>query len=261
MLKLTDIPRLGLRTIYESEEKLRLVPIATLGVLLTLVSFLVLVFILVPMWLYRRRDLKNINHNPLFLLYYACLGIGFMLIEVGLIQKFVLFLGHPTYSLAVVLSSMLLSSGVGSFATRKVAPERAARVASRIGLGLIFLLPLYILFLPILQNNFMGLDQVLKIIISIFGLFPIGLIMGTFFPLGIKLVVLYQAETAIPWYWAVNGATSVFASVFAIAVGLQFGITAELFGGWFIYLIATGILLFFVFKRPSVQLGLSSDRE
>jgi SAM-dependent methyltransferase len=261
MMKVTDIPRLGLQTIYENEEKLRLVPIATLGVLLTLVSFLVLVFILGPMWFYRRRNLKNINGNMLFLLYNACLGIGFMLIEVGLIQKFVLFLGHPTYSLAVVLSSLLLSSGLGSFATRKVAPERASRVASRIGLGLIFLLPLYILFLPILQNSFMGLDQVLKIIISICGLFPIGLIMGTFFPLGIKLVVLYQAETSIPWYWAVNGATSVFASVFAIAVGLQFGIKTELYVGWFFYLIATSILFFFVFKQPPVQLGLSSVSE
>jgi hypothetical protein len=81
--------------------------------------------------------------------------------------------------------------------------------------------------------------------ISICSLFPIGLAMGTFFPLGIKLAVVHQAETAIPWYWAVNGATSVFASVFAIAVGLQFGIKAELTGGWIVYLITTTILFNF----------------
>jgi hypothetical protein len=245
MMKLTDIPRLGLRTIYESREQLRLVPIATLGILLTLVTFLVLVFILGPMWFYRARALKKINNNMLFLIYFASLGIGFMLIEVGLIQKFVLFLGHPTYSLAVVLSSLLLSSGLGSFSTQRVAPKQEARVASRIGLGLIFLLPLYILFLPLLSDNFMGLNQFLKIMISICSLFPIGLAMGTFFPLGIKLAVVHQAETAIPWYWAVNGATSVFASVFAIAVGLQFGIKAELTGGWIVYLITTTILFNF----------------
>ena len=257
MLKLSDIPRLGLWKIFGSEEKLRVVPIATLGVLLALVTFMVLVFVLGPMWLYKRRAVKNIKRSPLFLLYYACLGIGFMLIEVGLIQKFVLFLGHPTYALAVVLSSLLLSSGLGSFATRQVVPEHAARVSSRIGLGLIFLLPLYILFLPNLQSNFMVLNQPLKIIISISGLLPIGLLMGTFFPLGIKLAIVHQAETAIPWYWAVNGAASVFASVFAIAVGLQFGITAELIGGWFIYMVATGILFVFVRKQPT-QLGLLS---
>ncbi len=249
MLKLTDIPRLGLRTIFSNVEKLRFVPIATLGVLLTLVTFLVLVFILGPMWLYRRRDLQNIYGNLRFILYYACLGIGFMLIEVGLIQKFGLFLGHPTYSLAVVLSSLLLSSGLGSFATRKVVPERAVPVARRIGMGLLFLIPLYILFLPYLYGNFMGLDRPLKVIISIGSLFPIGFLLGTFFPLGIKLVVLHRAEMAIPWYWAVNSATSVFASVFAIAVGLQFGITAELAGGWFAYLIATSILFTFALKQ------------
>jgi len=249
MIKLSDIPRQGLQTILNGEEQLRFVPIATLGILLTLVSFLVLFFILGPMWLYRRRQLENVSGNTLFLIYFASLGIGFMLIEVGLIQKFVLFLGHPTYSLAVVLSSLLLSSGLGSFFTRRVAPERAAQVASRIGLGLIFLLPIYILFLPELHGQFMGLEQRLKIIISMCGLFPIGLTIGTFFPLGIKLAVVHQAETAIPWYWAVNGATSVFASVFAIAVGLQFGIRAELIGGWLVYLIATSILFIFVVRR------------
>lgn len=259
MMKLTDIPRLGLRTLYESREVLRLVPIATLGVLLTLVTFLVLVFILGPMWFYRRRDLKNVNRNTLFLTYFASLGLGFMLIEVGLIQKFVLFLGHPTYSLAVVLSSLLLSSGLGSFFTRRVVPEQAARIASRVGLGLVFLLPLYILLLPLLSGYFMGLNQLLKIMISICGLFPIGLAMGTFFPLGIKLAVVHQAETAIPWYWAVNGATSVFASVFAIAVGLQFGIRAELTGGWIVYLVATSILFVFASKQLSMQVGPSSS--
>ena len=97
----------------------------------------------------------------------------------------------------------------------------------------------------------MGLNQWLKIMISIFSLFPVGLAMGTFFPLGIKLAVVHNAETAIPWYWAVNGATSVFASVFAIAVGLQFGIKAELTGGWIVYLIATTILFIFKWQTDS----------
>ena len=189
MLKLTDIPRLGLRTIFSNEEKLRVVPIATLGILLALVTLLGLGFILGPLWLYRRRDIKNIKRNSLFLVYYACLGVGFMLIEVGLIQKFVLFLGHPTYSLAVVLLALLLSSGLGSFATRHIKPELAARNASRSGVGLIILLPIYILLLPYLHRNFMGINQPLKIIISILGLFPIGLLMGAFFPLGVKLAI------------------------------------------------------------------------
>jgi len=254
MLKLTDIPRLGFRGIFSGEEKLRVVPIATLGTLLMTVTGLVLAFILGPMWLLRRKELKLMRgKNLLFLAYFACLGIGFMMVEVGLIQKFMLFLGHPTYSLAVVLSSLLLSSGIGSFLTRKIEPQRTARFASRTGLGLILLLPLYIVFLPSIIGNFMGLSQWVKVIISLCGLFPMGLLMGTFFPSGIKLLALNQAEPLIPWCWAVNGATSVFASVFAIAVGIQFGMRAELVAGSACYLAATGVLL--AFSRAPRQSG------
>ncbi|MBN1311011.1 MAG: hypothetical protein JXB30_06290 [Anaerolineae bacterium] len=252
MLRLSDIPRLGLNTILSGQEAMRLMPIATLGMLLAIVTFLVLVFILAPMWLTRRRAGPGKRGSRFLLAYFACLGIGFMMVEVGLVQKFVLFLGHPTYSLAVVLSSLLLSSGLGSFATRQIEPSSAARMAGRIGAGLIFLLPVYILFLPYLESNFMGLGQPAKIAISLCGLFPLGLLMGCFFPLGIKIAVDRRWEAAIPWYWALNGATSVFASVFAIAVGLQYGMRAELMGGWLSYLAAACILLIFARKRPRV---------
>lgn len=250
MLKLSDIPRLGFDTIATSTEIMRLKPIATLGLLLGIVTFLVLTFILAPLFLSRRRATTGKKGNRLLLVYFACLGIGFMMVEVGLVQKFVLFLGHPTYSLAVVLSSLLASSGFGSFATRRFEPSRAARTASLIGLGLLFLLPIYtFVLLPYLESNFMGLSQPAKIVISIFGLFPLGLLMGCFFPLGIKIAVNRRYETAIPWYWALNGATSVFASVFAIAVGIQFGMRAELMSGWASYMVATCLLSVFALGR------------
>jgi hypothetical protein len=243
MLKLSDLFRTDLGSILWGNEKLRFFPIATLGALLTIVSFLVLVFIIAPMWLTRRRIKSGSGGSRLLPAYFSFLGVGFMMVEVGLIQKFVLFLGHPTYSLAVVLSSLLLSSGLGSFATRRIDPASAARAARRIGAGLILLLPVYIFLLPYLETNCMGLSQPVKIVISLGGLFPLGLLMGCFFPLGIKISVAHHAESAIPWYWAVNGATSVFASVFAIAVGIQFGMRAELMGGWLSYLAAVCVLL------------------
>jgi len=262
MLRLSDIPQLGLNMIMTGQEVMRLRPIATLGVLLAIVTFLVLVFILAPMWLTRRRVRLSRGGSRLLLAYFACLGIGFMMVEVGLVQKFVLFLGHPTYSLAVVLSSLLFSSGLGSFATRRIEPPHAARVASRIGVGVIFLLPVYILFLPLLEANFMGLSQPAKVAISLCGLFPLGLLMGCFFPLGIKIAVDRRFELAIPWYWALNGATSVFASVFAIAVGLQYGMRAEMMGGWLSYLVATCLLLvFWLNRRRTLSEGNSPSPE
>jgi hypothetical protein len=244
MLRLTDLPRLGWSQIWTPSdgERLRLVPVATLGGLLVIVTVLTLAFVLGPMWRYKRDDLRGSHRSLPFILYFACLGTGFMMIEVGLMQKFVLLVGHPTYALALVLFAILLGSSVGSFLTRSVRPSRAAAVGGALGLVLIAALPLYIRLLPQLQSLYMGAPQETKVALAFAALFPVGLLLGTFFPLGIKQLS-GAAEPLIPWCWAVNGATSVFASVFALAVGLQFGISAELMLGWAAYVVASGLLV------------------
>ena len=241
MLRLTDIPRMGLKQLLESE-RLRIIPVGTLGVALVVVTLLALGFVLWPLWLYKRQDLharpRTRWHS---LAYFACLGLGFMMVEVGLMQKFVLFLGHPTYSLAVVLFALLFAGGLGSFSTTRLAADGVARRASLTLVALLLLLPLFIFVLPRFQYGLMGMDQTAKIVISIACLLPVGFLLGMFFPYGIKLLTL-GGETLIPWCWAINGAVSVFASVFALAIGIQFGVRAELVTGWLAYLVAFVVL-------------------
>jgi hypothetical protein len=241
MLRFSDVFRLGLRDIMHSEP-LRIVPVATFGGLMIIVTTLSLCFIIGPLWLLKRHEMSINSMNIGFIVYFSALGVGFMMIEVGLMQKFILLLGHPVYSLAVILFTILLSSSLGSLLTIRTEASRASVVGSVIGLILIVLLPLYIMFLPLLQYRFMGSPAATKIAVSCVALFPLGLMMGTFFPLGMKRLSLSSASL-IPWCWAVNGATSVFASVFALAVGIQAGIQAELIVGWVCYVAAFGILM------------------
>ena len=241
MLRFSDVFRLGLRDIMQSEP-LRIVPVATFGGLMIIVTALSLSFIVGPLWLLKRHEITINPTNIGFIAYFAALGVGFMMIEVGLMQKFILLLGHPVYSLAVILFTILLSSSLGSLLTSRTDASRAPVVGSIIGLILIVLLPIYVMFLPLLQYRFMGSPAPTKIAVSFVALFPLGLMMGTFFPLGMKRLFLSSAPL-IPWCWAINGATSVFASVFALAVGLQAGIRAELIVGWACYVAAFGILV------------------
>ena len=253
MLRLTDIPRLGLAEVLRSE-KLRIVPMATLGGALILVTVLAVAFVLGPMWWLKRTEL---DRHPMgtrwFLVYFALIGLGFMMVEIGLMQKFVLFLGHPTYSLAVVLLSVLLWSGIGAFATGQVATSAVPRVSRWTAITFIALVPFYVALMPRLQYGLMGERQWIKVLITIASLFPVGLLMGTFFPFGIRLL-RERAEPLIPWCWAVNGAVSVFASVFSVAVGIQFGMRAELIGGWLAYVINTGVLLYLTRVSPGAAL-------
>jgi hypothetical protein len=108
-------------------------------------------------------------------------------------------------------------------------------------LVLVIALPAYALLLPELQRGLMGAALPLKIGVAFAALFPLGLVMGTFFPLGIKHLAGW-AVALVLWCWAVNGATSVFAAIFSLAVGLPFGITAELAVGWAAYVVAGGVL-------------------
>jgi hypothetical protein len=241
MLRLGDIVRLGPGEVQESEH-LRLLPVAVMAAFLVITAELALAFIFLPLWFVRRDALRTIPGTPLYLVYFSGLGIGFMMVEIALMQKLSLLLGHPTYTLAVILSVILIASGVGSYLTRFVPPQQAAPVGAGLALVLVLALPGYAVLIPELQRAFMGAAPPLKVAVSVAALLPLGLAMGTLFPLGIKHLT-GRAEALVPWCWAVNGATSVFASILSLAVGLQLGITGELVVGWAAYGVAGMMLL------------------
>lgn len=195
----------------------------TLTVLLVQAALLSLALILWPLWRFRRDGLSTVGTRR-FLIYFAALGIGFIFIEIGLLQRFVLFLGYPTFALAVVLFSLLTFSGVGSaLSNRLVAQGSDPRRGQRIVIpALAGLAVLYILFLPPIFKAGLGWALPARIAFSVLLLAPLGLLMGMPFPLGIRLVTRTNSPL-VPWAWGVNGCASVLGSILAVMLAQSVG--------------------------------------
>jgi hypothetical protein len=219
-----------------------------LGSLMIIITFLCLMFIFGPLWTFRRDALRQRRGKWAFLLYFACLGIGFMMIEVPLMQKLLLFLGHPIYALSVTLFGLLVFSGIGSYLTGLIHPDGHRRWHPVLLALLSILLLAYILALPHFMERWISVPTHYKIPLVILGLIPLGLLMGMPFPMGIKLVAR-QAPEMIPWVWGINGATSVFASVISIGVAINWGFSAAMMVGLFSYAVALVVVSFGISRR------------
>jgi hypothetical protein len=157
-----------------------------------------------------------------FACYFALIGLGFMLAEVTLLQKLVLFLGHPVYSLSIVLLGLLFFGGVGSLATRRIASGREAPwiIGAGICLALIFVITRSYLDVPL--TLFLGYSKATRAVVALALLLPMGIVMGTLLPLGMRAAAAWQKQST-PWLWGVNGAASVMGSVLAFAMAMNFG--------------------------------------
>src|SRR5438270_8564330 len=203
--------------------------IVVLGMLLIISTVAVLAFLILPLALHRR---KNHPHRTglLALLFFIAIGFGYILVEISLIQRFVLFLGHPTYALTVVVFLMLLSSGAGSVIARRwITSTRAllgvlALIAAKITINLVLL--------PWILSLAVGFPFFVKLVISGAFLIPLGFLMGMPFPTGLKLI-----ET-VEWAWALNAAASVLGSVMAMVIAIHFGLTITLACAAVAYLLA-----------------------
>jgi spermidine synthase len=196
----------------------------------------VLAFLILPLLLSTR---PAIGHGPsaMSLLYFIAIGLGFILAEMAFIQRFVLFLGHPTYALTVVIFMMLLASGAGSLLSRKWLP-RTSRVWLPLTLT-IALLTAYVFILPPLLRNLIGLPFALKVLVAGVVLVPLGLAMGMPFPTGLRaLADAHQENNTIEWAWALNAASSVLGSVMAMLIAIQWGLGVTLACGAAAYLAA-----------------------
>ena len=165
---------------------------------------------------------------------FVAVGLGYILVEIAFIQRFVLFLGHPTYALTVVVFLLLLSSGAGSLVSRDGWPstERDGCRYSDCG----HITAIRILLLPGLLNLLVGLPFRRKAAGERRLLVPLGFAMGMPFPTGLRALAgrvpggerRKQARTAVEWAWAMNAASSVMGSVLAIVIAIQFGLNITL---------------------------------
>jgi len=224
------------------------VNLGVLVLLLVLVISLiaVLAFLVLPLLMKSGRK----HQSPLPLLYFVAVGLGYILVEIAFIQRFVLFLGHPTYALTVVIFLLMVSSGVGSLFSRRCLPR------SEMGwIPLVFVLAillLYVFFLPGRLAALVGLAMFSKRIICGALLIPLGFLMGMPFPTGLRAMASAPApefpvaegagENAVEWAWAMNAAASVLGSVLAMVIAIQFGLTVTLVCGAAAYLLALMVM-------------------
>ena len=218
--------------------------ISVLVRLLLTTGVLAVVFILVPLVLTNRRDRYSLRSLAPELLFFAAIGLGFMLVEISQMQRLIIFLGHPVYGLSVVLFALLGASGLGSLAVGGVSLDTGAalrRVAPLMA-ALLVLLAVFGVITPGLTQAARAWPMVQRILLATALLVPMAFLMGTPFPIGMKLVSR-ASRSPTAWYWGINGAMSVVASVGAMAVTLTAGITATFFAGVGCYLVAAVMLL------------------
>ncbi len=195
---------------------------------------------LLPLLLTRRR--VNFSGAMPLLVYFGSIGLAFILVEISQLQRLIIFLGHPTYSLSVVLLSLLLSSGMGSFFTSGIDEASLLKTSLRRMGILLLVLCLFGILTPNWLQGLRGAGMPLRITVSVLILFPMGFLMGMAFPLGMKFASR-RWESLTPWLWGVNGAASVFSSVLAVVISLGSGISTTFWVGSTCYLVAAVSLL------------------
>ena len=202
----------------------------------------VLAFLVLPLALRSRTK----RHSPLPLLYFVAVGLGYILVEIAFIQRFVLFLGHPTYALTVVIFLLMLSSGAGSLFSRLWLPRTDLGWVPLVFVIVTLLADVF--FLPNRLAALVGMDFRYRLLVSGVLLIPLGFVMGMPFPTGLRAFAALPtpelpagqgaADNAVEWAWAMNAAASVLGSVLAMVIAIQFGLTVTLACGTAAYLLA-----------------------
>lgn len=175
------------------------------------------------------------------------IGVGFMLVEVAQIQRLSIFLGHPVYSLTVVMTTLLVSSGAGSLLVGRWAGQRSLSRRFLVGIGssLLALLALMTGVIEPVITALEGASTPARLLAAMLLLAPPGLFMGMMFPLGMR-IARDDDNAPAAWFWALNGSASTLASILAIATAVRFGIRISFLMGLCAYAIAVlGMLLYF----------------
>jgi hypothetical protein len=191
--------------------------------------------------------LQGGRQSPLPVLYFVAVGLGYILVEIAFIQRFVLFLGHPTYALTVVIFLLMLSSGAGSLFSRRWL-RRTEMVWMPLAL-VVAALVADVFFLPHALAAWVGLRFSYRLLVSGALLAPLGFVMGMPFPTGLRalgaasdLISATTADNAVEWAWAMNAAASVLGSVLAMVIAIRFGLNVTLACGVAAYLLALLLL-------------------
>ena len=209
-----------------------LVATATLVILFFISLVLVLGTIVIPL----RSAVKDVGGRLAFggTVYFALIGIGFMAVEIALLQRMSVFLGHPVYSLSVSLFTLILATGVGSLLSDKLVLDSPGKFLIWGAITSLYIFSLRY-WLPHVLLALDGAVLLIRALICVVVIAPAGLLMGFGFPTGMRLVSTVDRRPT-PWLWGINGAAGVLASVLAVAISIAYGMSATLtVGGVVIY--------------------------
>ena len=178
--------------------------------------------------------------------YFALIGVGFMMIEIALLQRMSVFLGHPVYALSVVLFSLILWTGFGSITSERIRLDGAGKLVawSVASAAYLFALPVW---LPLLFD-FDGANILVRASVCVLVLAPAGFLMGFAFPTGMRLVSMINAGP-MPWFWGINGGAGVLAASLAVVTSIALSIDTTLRIGAACYLLVAAPAVLLVFAR------------
>jgi predicted membrane-bound spermidine synthase len=193
------------------------------------------VFIVWPLLRFKR-DGISIRGSGRLLLYYFCLGIGFILIEISFIQKYILFIGYPVYAVAVILFAVLIAAGLGSYISSLIKVRALQKIQVTV-IALILLAVLQVFVIPKLFSEFISASFPNRVLLAVLFIVPAGFFMGIPFPTALSWTSRHHPEF-VPWAWGINGYATVIGSVLAVILALYFGFQAVLWISVGIYVIA-----------------------
>jgi Spermine/spermidine synthase domain len=229
--------------------------LSALMTLLGISALLVVVFVIGPLALVDRGAART-RGRLAWLLYFGALGAGFMLIEVSVLQRFVLLLGHPVYSLTVTLFSLLLGTGFGSAWSRRfeAATLRRSGLLATAAVALVGLAVVAVV--TPLVSWAMPFERSVRMAVALVLLVPMGIVLGIPMPTGIRLLH-ERAPHMLAWAWGINGALSVLGATLAVFIAMNWGFRVTLLAASGSYLI--GMLGLLSATRPSVATRPSQD--
>lgn len=178
--------------------------------------------------------------------YFLLIGLGFMFVEIGVIQRLSVFLGHPVYGLAIGLFGIIAATGIGSLVSDRLLLNTSRRALVWSGLTALYLIVLPF-WLPWMVGAFEADPITVRAVVALIVIIPAGLLMGFGFPTGMRLVSTID-ERPTPWFWAINGASGVLAASIAVAVSIAFSINVCVWIGGACYL-AIGIVAVALMNR------------
>jgi len=205
-----------------------------------------IILIILPLIFFRKNTSSESNNikRAYVLCYFFIIGLAFLFIEIAFIQKFILFLHHPIYSVSVTLTAFMVFAGLGSNISTVIAKKRLDRqIVTFAVFGISSLCLLYIFILGPIFSYLLAMPVSVKIPVTIILIAPLAFFMGMPFPLALSSLTRH-ASNLVPWAWGINGCASVISAVLASLLAIHFGFTV-------VILIAILLYIAIIFLFPA----------